>query len=304
MELDDLDIFLEAVRRGSLSKTARSLNMSQPTISRRIQRLEADLGHPLLDRRGGSISPTRAGLAVLRFAQSLREQRHVLESELESPPPLSGELNVAASSTPAEFYLPQLLTAFADAHPEVQCHVHVMDSQTVTNCVTERHCDVGFTGHREKPGLLITEPVAIDEVCLAVPSHHPLAGQQEVRPEQILALPFIERSLGSGTRACVAEAMADARIPWEARRIVLEVSSPHALLAAVRAGRGVGLLSRQLCQGASGIHALSITGIPLVRSLYLLYRDEPPRPTIAGFLSFVRGMAPLNQHTDKSIVKS
>lgn len=58
------------MRAGSISDAARRLMLTQPTASRRIRRLETDLGQEFLSRSGRSVTPTRAGLSLLQFAES------------------------------------------------------------------------------------------------------------------------------------------------------------------------------------------------------------------------------------------
>jgi DNA-binding transcriptional LysR family regulator len=284
LRLDDLEVFMEVIRRGSLSAAARSLNVSQPTVTRRIQRLEREIGELVLERSVQAASPTRAGLAVLRFADQVLAAYRQLAEELSRPAAASGELELATSTTPAEEVVPRLVVRFSALEPAVQVHMHVMDSESVEACVAERHCDVGFMGRRPRPGLLVAAPVAEDELCLVVPEGHPLAGRGPVAPEEILSLPFVERRPGSGTRETVEQAFRQAGIPFHAREVVMEASSPHALIAAVRLGRGVGFVSRLLAARATGVVGLPVLGVPLVRPLYLVYRPDRLSPAAVAFV--------------------
>lgn len=272
-------MFVESVRLGSLSKAARALDVSQPTVSRHIQRLEFELGQELLDRSGARVSPTRAGLAVLRFADGVLARRQELERELAAQPNIEGEFSIAASTTPGETLVPKLLAEFEQLHPGVRPHLHVMDSRTVETCVLERHCDVGFMGSEPSPGLCNFYQVAEDELCLAVPAGHELATRERVDPSDLLSLSFLERPLGSGTRRKVEEILSHAGIAYQSRRIIMEMSSAHALLATVAAGRGVSFLPCSLLRNAEGVRALRVEGVSLRRQIYLLHlagRQLPP----------------------------
>lgn len=283
MDTEDLVVLLETVRQGSISRAARSLRMSQPTVSRRIMRLERALGCTLLDRQLHSLSPTREGLAAVRFAEAVTAEERRLREEVFGDRPLEGELNIAASTTPAERIVPELLARFARQHPTVQAHLHVLDSQMVEACVVERHCDVGFMGLAPRPGLLTAVPVAEDELCLVVPLGHRLAGKDEIGAGDLLALPFVERDPGSATRTFVEDTLRSAGIPFECRHIAAEVSSPHALLAAVRSGHGAAFVSTTLLP-AAGIKALHVQGVRLARSLYLVFLEGGLTPIAEAFI--------------------
>lgn len=288
MEIEDLQMFVESVRLGSLTKAGRALGVSQPTVSRRIQRLESELGQALLDRSGQSVSPNRAGLAVLRFAEGVLTRRQELDRDLQLLPHVEGDIAIAASSTPGEWLVPNLLAEFALLHPSVRPRLHVMDSQTVETCVVERHCNVGFMGRRPRPGFCCSFQVAEDELCLAVPERHEFASRASVDPGDLLSLPFMERPQGSGTRQIVEEAMANAGVPYSGRRIVAEMSSSHALLSAVAAGRGVSFISCSQVRGAPGVRGVSVEGIGLHRPIYLLHLDRRLPPAVEAFVRFVR----------------
>lgn len=296
MQLEDLTLFVETVRRGSLSQAARTLAVSQPTVSRRIQRLESELGQVLLDRSGAAVSPTPAGLAFLRFAERVLAQRQELRRELTALPDIAGEVAIAASTTPGEGLVPRLLAEFGQVHPTVRLHLHVMDSQMVENCVLERHCQLGFMGVEPHPGLCHFYQVAEDELCLALPASHELASQDFIRPDELLSLPFMERPPGSGTRKKVEEILANAGVPYQSRHIVMEMSSAHALLAAVATGCGVSFLPCSLIERTAGVRALRIEGVSLRRPIYLLHLDQPLPAPVEAFVRFVRSRAVQGDH--------
>ena len=68
MDLRQLEIFVTAYEKGSLSRAAECLNTSQPNVSKNIRALEEELGRPLLVRSGKGVQPTAVGRAVLEYA--------------------------------------------------------------------------------------------------------------------------------------------------------------------------------------------------------------------------------------------
>ena len=289
MELEDVTLFVEILREGSISDAARRLNISQPTASRRIRRLEADLGQELLTRSGRSVTPTRAGLSLLRFAEGTLAEERRLRDTLHAPSPLQGILQIAASTAPGESFVPGLLAAFAGRHEGLSAQLSIMDSQAAERCVADGTCDVGFTGHPPARGLLSVQEIGRDELVLAVPRSHPAFAESEISLEDLLRQNFVERPPGSGTRRTIEERLASAGIPYAARRIALTVNSVQAVLAAVRSGIGIGFVSHLALHGEppGGLRGLRIRGLRIERPLYLVW-DAHRSAAAEAFVAFVQ----------------
>ena len=289
MDLQDLRLFTLAVRQGSLSRAAREAHCSQPTVSRRIQSLEAELGTQLLVRGARTLSPTPAGLEFLHFAERALEAEADLRARIRRPWLLRGDLHVAASTTPGEGFVPGLMAAFGETQPDLSARLHIMDSRAVEECVLLGNCDAGFTGHPPAPGLLRSEPVGEDELVLVVGPDHPWHDRSEMPLDVLCRQTFVERDEGSGTRRTVEEAVGRAAPEFAGRRIVLQVSSAQALLASVRADIGCGFVSRASLQATApdGLHALRIAGLPLRRHIYLVLPQRPADRALA-FAAFAR----------------
>lgn len=288
MDLEDVALFVEVVRAGSISDAARRLMLTQPTASRRIHRLEADLGLQLLNRSGRSVTPTRAGLSLLQFAETALAGERSLREGLQRPDALHGTLQIAASTAPGESFVPGLLVSFARQHPDLAAHLHVMDSQAVERCIEEGTCDVGFLGQRPDPALLHAQVIGHDELVLAVPRGHPAFGRAEIEPDQLMRQAFVEREPGSGSRRTVEERLTAAGLPYASRHIALTVSSAQAQLAAVRSGTGVGFVSRlALSLPHDDLRGVRVAGARIERPLYILW--HPRRcPAAEAFVAFAR----------------
>ncbi|MDA8345664.1 MAG: LysR family transcriptional regulator [Thermaerobacter sp.] len=289
MDLGDVALFVETLRAGSISDAARRLSLTQPTASRRIRRLELDLGQELLSRSGRSVTPTRAGLSLLQFAEATLAHERQLREMLQSPHSLHGSLHIAASTAPGESFVPGLLAAFAGHHDGLSAQLAIMDSQAVERCVADGTCDVGFTGHPPARGLLSAQEIGRDELVLAVPRSHPAFAEAEVSPEDLLRQTFVERSPGSGTRRTIEERLSSTGLHYAERRIALTVNSAQAVLAAVRSGIGVGFVSRLVLRGEpkDEVRGLRIRGLRIERPLYVVW-DAHPSAAAEAFVAFVR----------------
>ncbi|EWG99255.1 LysR family transcriptional regulator [Halomonas sp. BC04] len=120
-DLDELLAFDHVMRSGSLTRSARTLDLAKSTLSRRISQLERQLGQPLLRRQSNRLLPTEAGQlfhAYCRQILELAEQGRQALDELSEE--VSGELHVVTHNALARSWLSRLLAAFMDTHPGIR----------------------------------------------------------------------------------------------------------------------------------------------------------------------------------------
>jgi DNA-binding transcriptional LysR family regulator len=293
MDSDDLRTFVELVRRGSFSAAASALRLSQSSVSRRVRRLEGELGVALFERTRPVVTPTRQGLAVLRLATRTLAEWGSLVPALQDPQPLAGTLHIAASTTPGEYLLPSLLAEFTRLHPDLRLDLPVMNSDTVEACVRARHCDIGFLGRLPRSPQLAAREVCEDEVVLAVPSAHRLAGRGRVDVDELAGEAFIVREPGSGTWAAVERALRARGRELPAHREVARVASAHAVLQAVRVGHGIGFVSSLAARGERQVATVRLADLPMVRPITLIYDRRHVNRSAAAFLAFLQERLPL-----------
>lgn len=293
MDLEHLRAFVETVRRGSFSLAAEALNLSQPAVSRRISRLEAEVGQKLLDRLRPVATPTRAGLALFTFAERTLAEWDRLLPSLPAQGELAGALQIAASSVPAEAVLPPLLAEFCRRHGGVEPHLHVMNSETVQECVRRHHCDVGFLGRPSRSPMLHQVPVAQDEVVLALPPAHRLAGRAEVEVADLAGEPFVVRESGSGTWDAVLDALAVQGRSLPPKRVAAEVAGAHAHLAAIASGQGIGFVSLLVAEhtGHADIATARLREVRILRAIHMLFDPRRLSRLAQVFVDFMRERA-------------
>lgn len=290
MDLEELRTFLAAVRHGNLSQAARELSVSQPGISRRIHKLERELGAKLLKRAHGTLTPTREGLHFLRFARRVLDEYGSLLAALQEEGQVRGKLRIAASTTPGEHLLPDLLARFLRIYPEVKASLHVMDSASVEEGVAGERFDVGFSGRPASSPRLAQLVAGEDEIVVAAPKTHPLAGMGEVPLERLKREAFVVRHEGSGTRLSVERLLERQGVAFPALRGIMEVSSVHSQIEAIAAGHGLGFVSRYAIRAHApgSVAVLRIAGLELRRSLYMLYLSDRSDRALSALVDYVR----------------
>lgn len=127
-ELDDIRGFIEVIETGSFSQAAKRLGVSKSIVSRRIARLEADLGTQLMSRTTRGISPTEAGLEFKsRSERILADLADAREAVARQGDELSGRLRLSAPLSFGVRYLAPLLGDFAARHPRLEIEVSYSD---------------------------------------------------------------------------------------------------------------------------------------------------------------------------------
>jgi DNA-binding transcriptional LysR family regulator len=293
VDLAQIRSFATVARWRSFTRAASELGLSQPAVSRHVQKLEHELGFPLLVRRRGRIQLSEAGVRFLAFAEEVMGSHTRLLREL-SPEPgrLAGDLRIAASTTPGEFIVPGLVAEFGAAHPMVKPEIRVMDSAEVAAELRARRADIGFSGLEAPGGDLSHHVVAEDEVVVAVPAGHPFASRHTIELSELAGQPFLARESGSGTYQSFEEAVsAHPELALPAYRVVMVLSTTQAIVSAVRNGYGIGLVSCLALQdrGSEGPVPVRIAGLPLTRFLYLVAeKDRPLSSAASAFADWVQ----------------
>jgi DNA-binding transcriptional LysR family regulator len=130
-----------------------------------------------------------------------------------------------------------------------------------------------------------------DELVLVVPVGHPWHGKKEVGLEDLRAEPLIMRERGSGTRAALESALAQAGLDLSAFRIVGEMGSTQAIKQAVKAGVGVSVVSRRAVEEEcrSGlVWCLKLRDLKVTRAFHIAtHRDRSRSPLAEAFRTFI-----------------
>lgn len=278
MNLDYLRTFLEVVRLGSFSGVAKKLSLSQPAVSFQIQRLERDLGVRLIDRGQKALTLTEAGKRLLRFAESVEQQRmHLLRDLDKLREEVTGELVIAASTIPGEFLLPLILSEFKALHPAIGTRLAISDSLSVISGVRGGEYEVGFCGVAPEGPALELFKVAEDKIVLIVFPEHPFARLAAVSFAELRAEPLIFREETSGTQRSLEALLARAGFDLGQCSPSMILGTTHALISAVEAGLGIAFVSdlaikKSLALGL--VVVVPVEGIKLRRDFYCIYRKE------------------------------
>lgn len=159
LELNDLKYFIEVKARGSLTAAARSLGVSQPSLTAAMQRLERHFETTLLLRDHTGVKLTVTGRALAYDAEELfevlaRAERRVMGLEDEE----GGRFVIGCYESLGAYFLPDFLRRFFELHPKVDVSMHNTSSASVRDAVVERAVDFGLVVNpRPHPDLVLVE---------------------------------------------------------------------------------------------------------------------------------------------------
>jgi DNA-binding transcriptional LysR family regulator len=172
IQLVQVEGFLEVARRGSVSRAAEALFITQPTLTARLQGLERELGTPLFLRTPHGMRLTDAGRAWIPFAEralrALVDGRDALEQVMSAT---AGHLMIAAAPAVSTYVLPDLLERFVAAHPRVEVSVRTGHSENVVELVLHDEVQIGLGRAIHHPDLELRPFHTEDLVLVCAPDH-------------------------------------------------------------------------------------------------------------------------------------
>lgn len=272
-----LQVFHAVAKHLSFTKAAEALFMTQPAVTFQIRQLEEHFNTRLFDRAHGRISLTPAGQLALDYAERILDLSAELDTRLkEIGGQVAGPLLIGASTTIAEFLLPQVLGEFKARFPAVVPRLFVANSEAVQGRIAERTLDLGFIEGESHLPSLITDVCCDDELQVVCAPSHPLARQRSVAPKALMEHAYVSREPGSGTREVIDSYLQKAGVAPDALQVVMELGSPEALKGLVATGLGFTIMSRAIAALEVKLGRLVQIPLapPLIRHLSAVYPKE------------------------------
>lgn len=290
MLLTQLEAFVETARRGTLSRAAQALFVTQPALTARIKGLERELGETLFVRTGRGVRLTEAGRAFLPYAQralvAVADGRRLLAEVSRGG---AGQLAVGTAPAVGTYVLPAVLQRFRAAYPNVQLSVRTGHSEEILELVLREEVEIGLVRslrHAEIESI----PLYEDELVLVANVEHPFAALREIGVEAMTREQLILFDRTSSYHDLTSSFFREAGV---VPRGVMEVDNIDATKKMVRQGLGVALLpytavSEELSSGE--LAAVQIVDAePVRRRIVAIRRRDagPPSGHVAALLDTI-----------------
>jgi DNA-binding transcriptional LysR family regulator len=272
-----LQVFHAVARHLSFTRAAEALFMTQPAVTFQIRQLEEHFNARLFDRAQGRIALTAAGAVALEYSTRILALSAELETRMkELSGQLAGPLLIGASTTIADFLLPQVLGEFKSRYPGIVPRLIVANSEIVQDRVAERTLDLGFIEGDSHLPTLVTDICCEDELQVVCAPSHPLARLASALPKSLTEHAYVSRELGSGTREVIDRYLHAAGVSPDSLSVFLELGSPEALKELAATGLAFAIMSR--ASVAKEIRLGELVHVPLapplVRNLSVVYPKE------------------------------
>ncbi|WP_018716722.1 LysR family transcriptional regulator [Arhodomonas aquaeolei] len=266
LNLRYLATFLVVVRTGSLRGAAAERGLSPATVSHQIQRLEADIGAPVL-LRGARCRPSPVGARLLPHAESLLRVNARAMAAVADP-----QLHLGAASNIGIYLLPPVLRRLRQGGAVPACAVSVADNATVTERLEEGAVDLALLETWQ-------ERAGFDAVCwrdeplvVIVPPGHPWALRQRITADELAGSRLLAGEPGTGTGRLLRAFLARCE---GGPAIAGELGSTEAVKRAVAHGEGISLVLAGTVDEevtAGRLAAIPLAGPGLSKPLWAVWR--------------------------------
>ncbi len=285
-----LRTFLAVRKHLNYTRAAEEVFLSQPAVSRQIHQLERDLGLPLFEQIGKSLSLTDAGRLLAdeaaKLLGSMERVAEVVRSHLSAE---RGRLRIGAGTTPGLYLLPPALGRFHAGYPDVELHYAIENSLRIEQKILRNELDLGFLGAHPSHDELVAEKLLDDEIVCFSNASHRLAKRGRIDVASLERETWIIREKGSATRQLFESWLTKAGGKLGP---TIELQHPEAVKALVAAGVGISFMSihgleREIRRRQ--LKKLPVTGLQLERPIFLVrHADKHTSPVMDTFLALVR----------------
>ena len=190
MNLNQLKIFYLTAKHGSLSAAAEALYITQPAVTKGIQRLQEHYEIKLFNRFGKKMALTDAGEVLYGIAESIFEMENQAEESLRDfQQRKRGFIRILSSESFGAYYLPFILDRFSRVNPEIRVSMETLPTELIVEKTAMLANDIGFISYPVPHKKLIAREVLEDSYQIIVPPGHPLATKSFIEPEDLAGHP-------------------------------------------------------------------------------------------------------------------
>ncbi len=286
MTLTELRYLVALAETGHFRKAAELSNVSQPTLSIAIKKLESSLDVSLFERSRHKVTPTPAGERIVEQAKKvLQETQNLLTLAEQGKDPLGSMLSVGAIHTVGPYLFPRLVTSLKVLAPQMPLYIEENYTANLRVKLASGELDAVFIALPFTETDVVTREVYSEPFVVLMPETHALAKQQAVSPARLAQHHVL--LLGEGH--CFRDQVLDAcpglqqaiRDDYAQGHAVVEGSSLETLKHMVASGMGITVLPRSAANvvhyGDSDLAVRPFTEPAPTRSIALAWRVTYPR---------------------------
>jgi len=279
-DLVDLNLFRHIVEAGSITHGAERAHLALAAASTRVRNMEEALGASLLVRGRQGVTPTQAGRTLLQHARAILRQAESLREDLGAyAGGAAGQVRVLSNTNALTEFLPEALSSFLAAHPNVSVDLQERLSDEIVGLIAEGTADIGIVAGTVDMSALETYPFRRDRFVLVVPRAHALARRAKVPFAQVLDHDFVGLDRASALQRFLAEKAAPI---GRTLRLRVQLRSFDAVCRMVECNVGIGIVPETTAHRVARTMAIAVVALTdpwAVRELTICIRrlqDLPP----------------------------
>lgn len=292
MEFKQLEAFVAVVDYGSFSEAARKLYLTQPTISAHVRSLEEELHTRLILRTTKKTTITTRGYQLYDSAVRMLEIRNNLLENFTGVQ--KHMIDLAASTIPSSYLLPEILASFGKTHPDIYFHSIQADSAESINRVLDGTVDLALVGQNTCDETCVYLPFCQDELVIATPiTNHYLGLQNKIVTfEDFIKDPIIIREKGSGTKKEMDLFLEQIGVTPSDLNVIARMNDLEGIKKSIVNGLGISILSARSAidlQKTKQILLFPLEESAHKRTFYIVYsKNRILKPHVRQFIQFVQ----------------
>lgn len=241
MNLKQLEAFYLVVKRGSCTKAAEELNVTQPAVTIQIKSLEKSLNVKLLEFLGRRVQLSEAGELLYQYdAEKIFDLVGDAEEKMKDFKKLMrGTLRIGTTKNYARYMMPFLLPTFQRKFPRIKVILDEGNSEDMARSVLERKNELAFISQLNLDRKIKSIFFSTVEFVLVASPEHRFSQRKSISLRELNGEPVILREKGSGSRAAVLRKFQEYGV-WPS--VILEASSLDFIMGYVKQGRGVSFM--------------------------------------------------------------
>nr|WP_218177436.1 LysR family transcriptional regulator [Pseudomonas gingeri] len=258
--MNDLQAFRAVVEQGSFRKAAQAINISQPALSRRVDKLEEALGVRLFERTTRRVSLTQVGRAFAPTVERLLDDLDLaLLGITDVASTRLGHVTVACVPSAAYYFMPKVVAHYHRQYPKIKVKVLDSSANDVHAAVLSGEADFGlsFTGNLQAE--IEFELLVEERYVVACRRDHPLAGRASVTWAELYQQDYISLDKTSGNRFLLDQALTGIEVQ---KPSVCETRHVTTMIGLVEAGLGIAAVPT-MAMPVANEHPI-LTSVPLI----------------------------------------
>jgi len=262
-------------KKGNLSLAAQDLFITQPAVTKGIQRLQEYYDIKFVHHIGKKLVLTDAGEVLYEIAEKIFELENQAEESIRDfQQRKRGHIRILSSESFGDYYLPRIIIPFSKVYPLVRISMNILPTSQVVEQTATLNNDLGFISYPVEHKKLLVKEVLEDQLVIIAPPDHPLTRKHKLAPRDLEDQLLIMHEPDSAPRKAIEDYIRKNDL---AVKIPLEMSSNRAIKRAVEDGLGIALISRRVANEeirAGRLSAIPLSDKSMTRKFYMVHHKD------------------------------